>query len=149
MLVGEPKPLSIVGGEGDSMSVNKVILVGRLGQKPELKQTQSGAVANFGIATNEKWMKDGQKQERTEWHKIVVWGKTAENCAQYLDKGSQVFLEGKIQTRQWQDKEGQTKYTTEIHALGVTFLDSRKSVDGQQPQVGAPDPTTTMDDIPF
>lgn len=106
------------------MSVNKVILVGRLGQNPEVRYTPSGAaVANFSVATNESWTdKSGQKQERTEWHKVVVWGKLAELCNQYLAKGRQVYLEGRLQTRQWQDKDGQTKYTTEIQAQTVQFL---------------------------
>jgi single-strand DNA-binding protein len=106
------------------MSVNKVILVGRLGQNPEVRYTPSGAaVANFSVATNESWMdKSGQKQERTEWHKVVVWGKLAELCAQYLAKGRQCYLEGRLQTRQWQDKDGQTKYTTEVQAQTVQFL---------------------------
>ena len=106
------------------MSVNKVILVGRLGQNPEVRYTPSGAaVANFSVATNESWMdKSGQKQERTEWHKVVVWGKTAENCNQYLSKGRQVYVEGRLQTRQWQDKDGQTKYTTEVQAQTIQFL---------------------------
>lgn len=106
------------------MSVNKVILVGRLGQNPEVRYTPSGAaVANFSVATNENWMdKSGQKQERTEWHRIVVWGKTAENCAQFLTKGRQVYVEGRLQTRQWQDKDNQTKYTTEVQAQTVQFL---------------------------
>src|SRR3954471_20075786 len=106
------------------MSVNKVILVGRLGQNPEVRYTPSGAaVANFSVATNESWMdKSGQKQERTEWHKVVVWGKLAELCAQYLAKGRQAYVEGRLQTRQWQDKDGQTKYTTEVQAQTVQFL---------------------------
>ncbi len=106
------------------MSVNKVILIGRLGQNPEVRYTPSGAaVANFSIATNESWTdKSGQKQERTEWHKVVVWGKLAELCAQYLTKGRQAFVEGRLQTRQWQDKDGQTKYTTEVQAQTVQFL---------------------------
>jgi single-strand DNA-binding protein len=106
------------------MSVNKVILIGRLGQNPEVRYTPSGAaVANFSIATNETWVdKSGQKQERTEWHKVVVWGKLAELCAQYLTKGRQAYLEGRLQTRQWQDKDGQTKYTTEVQAQTVQFL---------------------------
>jgi single-strand DNA-binding protein len=106
------------------MSVNKVILVGRLGQNPEVRYTPSGAaVANFSVATNESWSdKSGQKQERTEWHKVVVWGKLAELCSQYLAKGRQVYLEGRLQTRQWQDKDGQTKYTTEVQAQTVQFL---------------------------
>jgi single-strand DNA-binding protein len=106
------------------MSVNKVILVGRLGQNPEVRYTPSGAaVANFSIATNESWTdKSGQKQERTEWHRIVVWGKLAELCSQYLSKGRQAYVEGRLQTRQWQDKDGQTKYTTEVQAQTVQFL---------------------------
>jgi single-strand DNA-binding protein len=106
------------------MSVNKVILVGRLGQNPEVRYTPSGAaVANFSVATNESWTdKSGQKQERTEWHKVVVWGKLAELCSQYLAKGRQCYIEGRLQTRQWQDKDGQTKYTTEVQAQTVQFL---------------------------
>ncbi len=106
------------------MSVNKVILIGRLGQNPEVRYTPSGAaVANFSVATNESWTdKSGQKQERAEWHKVVVWGKLAELCSQYLTKGRQVYLEGRLQTRQWQDKDGQTKYTTEVQAQTVQFL---------------------------
>lgn len=104
--------------------MNKVILVGRLGQNPEVRYTPSGqAVANFSIATNESWTdKQGQKQERTEWHRIVVWGKLAELCNQYLAKGRQIYVEGRLQTRQWQDKDGQTKYTTEVQAQTVQFL---------------------------
>ena len=107
------------------MSVNKVILIGNLGKKPELRYTPGGqAVAQFNIATNERWGgKDGQPaHERTEWHRIVVWGRTAENCAQYLDKGRSVYVEGRLQTREWTDKEGQKKYTTEIIAQTVQFL---------------------------
>lgn len=106
------------------MSVNKVILIGRLGQNPEIRFTPSGAaVANFSVATNETWLdKSGQKQERTEWHRVVVWGKLAELCGQYLSKGRQAYVEGRLQTRQWQDKDGQTKYTTEVQAQTVQFL---------------------------
>jgi single-strand DNA-binding protein len=106
------------------MSVNKVILIGRLGQNPEVRHTPSGqSVANFTLATNESWTdKQGQKQERTEWHRVVVWGKLADLCGQYLSKGRQCFIEGKLQTRQWQDKDGQTKYTTEVLASTVQFL---------------------------
>jgi single-strand DNA-binding protein len=106
------------------MSVNKVILVGRLGQNPEVRYTPSGAaVANFSVATNESWTdKSGQKQEKTEWHRIVVWGKLAELCSQYLTKGRQCYVEGRLQTRQWQDKDGQTKYTTEVQAQTIQFL---------------------------
>src|SRR5881392_2033426 len=106
------------------MSVNKVLLIGRLGSDPEIRYTPSGAaVANFSVATNEVWNdKQGQKQERTEWHRVVVWGKLAELCNQYLQKGREAYLEGRLQTRQWQDKDGNTKYTTEVHAQTVQFL---------------------------
>jgi single-strand DNA-binding protein len=106
-------------------SVNKVILIGHLGAKPELKYLPSGqAVCEMRMATTEVFNdKNQQKQERTEWHRIVVWGKTGENCAQYLDKGRQVYVEGRIQTRSWDDKNtGEKKYMTEIVANNVTFL---------------------------
>ena len=106
------------------MSVNKVILLGRLGQDPELKYTPGGsAVCNFSLATTESWTdKQGQKQEKTEWHRVVVWGKLAELCNQYLAKGRQAFLEGRLQTRSWDDKDGNKKYTTEILASTVQFI---------------------------
>jgi len=115
------------------MSVNKVILVGNLGKKPELRYTPGGqAVANFTLATNERFGgKDGQPaQERTEWHRIVVWGRTAENCGQYLDKGRQVYIEGRLQTREWQDKEGQKRQTTEVVATTVQFLGGKGGGEG-------------------
>lgn len=106
------------------MSVNKVIVLGRLGQEPELKYTPSGAaVCNFSVATTENWVdRNGQKQDRTEWHRVVVWGKLAELCNQYLAKGRQVFIEGNLQTRSWEDKTGGKRYTTEINARNVQFL---------------------------
>lgn len=109
------------------MSVNKVILIGHLGSNPEVRYTPAGAaVANFNLATNESWTnKQGQREERTEWHKLVVWGKLAELCGQYLKKGSQAYVEGRLQTRQWQDKDGQQRYTTEIQAQVVQFLGTR------------------------
>jgi single-strand DNA-binding protein len=159
------------------MSVNKVILIGRLGQAPEVRYTASGAaVANFSVATNESWVdKSGQKQERTEWHRVVVWGKLAELCNQYLAKGRQVYLEGRLQTRQWQDKDGQTKYTTEVQAQTVQFLGAGAGGErgqerqdsmgrGAGPEMGGFDsgmgpgprgpssgaePSFTEDDIPF
>ncbi|MBS2025915.1 MAG: single-stranded DNA-binding protein, partial [Deltaproteobacteria bacterium] len=107
-----------------SSGVNKVILIGNLGKDPEVRYTPGGqAVANFNIATNETWNdKSGQKQERTEWHRIVAWGKTAELCGQYLSKGRQVYIEGQLQTREWNNKEGVKQYTTEVVAKQVTFL---------------------------
>ena len=122
------------------MSVNKVILVGRLGQNPEVRYTPAGAaVANFSVATNESWTdKNGQKQEKTEWHRIVVWGKLAELCNQYLIKGRQVYLEGRLQTRQWQDKDNQTKYTTEINAQTIQFLGGNAGAGAERaPDMGA------------
>jgi single-strand DNA-binding protein len=106
------------------MSVNKVILLGRLGQDPELKYTPGGApVCNFSMATTESWTdKQGQKQEKTEWHRIVVWGKLAELCNQYLAKGRQAFVEGRLQTRSWDDKDGTKRYTTETLASTVQFI---------------------------
>jgi single-strand DNA-binding protein len=106
-------------------SVNKVILIGNLGAKPELKYLPSGqAVCELRLATNEQWTdKNQQKQERTEWHRVVVWGKTGENCAQYLDKGRAVYIEGRLQTRSWDDKtSGEKRYMTEIVANTVQFL---------------------------
>src|SRR6202035_5418906 len=104
--------------EGERMSVNKVILVGRLGRDPETRYTGGGqAVANFSMATDESYKdKNGERQKRTEWHKIVVWSKLAEIAQQYLKKGSLLYLEGRLQTREWQDKEGQKRTTTEIVA---------------------------------
>lgn len=104
--------------------VNKVILIGNLGKDPEVRFTPSGAaVSNFNIATNESWTdKSGQKQERTEWHRIVVWGKLAELCGEYLKKGRQCYVEGRLQTREWTDKEGKKNYTTEVVAQTVQFL---------------------------
>ena len=108
-------------------SVNKVILVGNLGRDPELRYIQSGqAVANFSLATSDRWRdKEGNNQERTEWHRIVVWGKSAENCAQYLQKGRSVYIEGRLQTREWEDKDGNKRQTTETIAQTVQFLGGR------------------------
>ena len=106
-------------------SVNKVILIGNLGAKPELKYLPSGqAVCELRIATNETFTdKNQQKQERTEWHRVVVWGKQGENCAQYLDKGRSCYIEGRLQTRSWDDKNtGEKRYMTEIVANSVQFL---------------------------
>jgi single-strand DNA-binding protein len=105
-------------------SVNKAIVLGNLGRDPELRHTASGkAVATLRLATNEQWNDQaGERQERTEWHSVVVWGRQAENCNQYLKKGRTVYVEGRLQTRKWQDKEGQDRYTTEIVADRVQFI---------------------------
>lgn len=112
--------------------VNKVIIVGRLGQDPEMKAVGQGAtVTRLNVATSENWVgKDGQKQERTEWHRIVVWGKLAEICGKYLAKGRQVYVEGRLQTRSWEDN-GQKKYSTEIVASTVQFLGSANNETSQ------------------
>jgi single-strand DNA-binding protein len=106
-------------------SVNKVILVGNLGVEPEVRYTGGGqAVANFNIATSESWTnKDGSREERTEWHRIVAWGKLAELCGEFLAKGRKVYVEGRLQTRSYADKEGVTRYVTEIKAQDIQFLD--------------------------
>jgi single-strand DNA-binding protein len=106
-------------------SVNKVILVGNLGRDAELRYTPGGApVATLNLATTEVWndKTSGQKQEKTEWHRIVLWGKSAESLSEYLTKGKQIFVEGRLQTRKWQDKDGHDKYTTEIRADRITLL---------------------------
>ncbi len=139
-------------------SVNKVILIGNLGAKPELKYLPSGqAVCELRIATNESFTdKNQQKQERTEWHRVVVWGKTGENCAQYLDKGRSVYLEGRLQTRSWDDKaSGEKRYMTEIVAQTVQFLGGGKGDGGtsrgtSKPASGGDDfPADSTDDLPF
>ena len=107
--------------------LNKVILIGNLGRDPELRYTQGGqAVANFTLATTESITKrDGEREDRTEWHRIVAWGKLAEICGEYLSKGKQIYLEGRIQTREWEDKEGNKRTTTEINAQTVQFIGGR------------------------
>lgn len=134
------------------MSLNKVMLIGRLGSDPDLRYTQGGqAVANFNIATNERWTdKGGKTQDRTEWHRIVVWGRQAENCEKYLSKGRNVYIEGRLQTREWETKEGGKRKTTEVVAQNVQFLDggsgNRETQTGYQapPSAGFDD-----EDIPF
>ena len=106
------------------MAVNKVMLIGNLGRDPEIRYTTSGqAVANFTLATTEKYTnKSGERQEDTEWHRIVAWGRLAEICGEYLTKGRMVYIEGSIRTRSWEDKEGNTRYTTEIVARNMQML---------------------------
>lgn len=126
--------------------INKVILIGNLGQDPEVRFTPSGtAVANLNLATSDTWMdkQTGQRQERTEWHRIVLFNKTAEIAQQYLKKGAKVYIEGRLQTRKWQDQNGQDKYSTEIVANDMQMLDSRGgdfqgggSYQNNQPQQG-------------
>lgn len=127
--------------------VNKVILVGRLGSEPESKSVNDTTVTNFSVATSESWKdKNGEKQEKTEWTRVVAWGKTAELCAKYLNKGKQVYLEGKLQTRSWDDKEGNKRYTTEVMANNIQFLGSSS---GDKPVNHAPSQSFESEEIPF
>jgi single-strand DNA-binding protein len=148
-------------------SVNKVILVGNLGRDAELRYTPGGApVATLNLATTEVWNdKGGQRQERTEWHRVVLWGKTAESLSEYLTKGKQIYIEGKLQTRQWDDKDGNKRYTTEVRGDRVVLLSGGAGAGGgarQQPRaagamaghgpdepMGEPVSELTDDDIPF
>ena len=121
------------------MSVNKAILVGNLGSDPEVRYTPSGRpVATFNIATNEKWTdkNTGEKQERTEWHRIVAWGRLGEICGEYLSKGKQIYIEGRIQTRSWEDRNGNKRYTTEIVAQTMQMLGRRGDVSDFNEGVG-------------
>jgi single-strand DNA-binding protein len=137
--------------------VNKVILIGNLGADPELRYTSGGsAVADLRLATTRKYTtKDGTSQEDTQWHRIVVWGKQAENCKEYLSKGRQVYVEGRLQTRQWEDRDGNKRYTTEVVAVQVQFLGGGRGgggggVDGPPPPAdGDMPPDLGDDDIPF
>jgi len=140
--------------------VNKAIIVGNLGKDPDLRFTANGrAVARFPVATTERWTdQDNQRQERTEWHNIVVWGKQAETCGQYLSKGRQVYVEGSIRTRSYDDKEGVKRYVTEIVARDVRFLGGagggggpRVSDAGFTPPQGenAAPPAPEEEDTPF
>jgi single-strand DNA-binding protein len=106
-------------------SLNKVMLIGNLGADPEIRYTPSGAaVANFNMATKAQWTtKEGEKQDRTEWHRIVAWRRLGEICGEYLHKGSLVYIEGRLQTRSWEDRDGNKRYTTEIVAQGMQMLD--------------------------
>ena len=140
-----------------SSSVNKVILVGRLGKDPELKYTQGGTpVVRFSLATDETWKdQSGEKQQRTEWHNVVAWRKLAEICGQYLNKGKLVYIEGKVQTRNWEDKDGNKRSTTEIVADNMVMLSGK--ADDSRTERSAPaaasdsgsEPHITDEDIPF
>lgn len=133
--------------------INKAIIVGRLGQDPEMRYTPDGtACANFSVATSEEWKdkQTGEKKERVEWHRVVAWRRLAEICGEYLTKGKQVYIEGRIQTRDWTDKDGNKRYTTEIIANQMQMLGDRGSSDqNQRRQDGPPPATPPEDDIPF
>lgn len=135
-------------------SVNKVILLGNLGRDPEIRYTQSGtAVANFTMATSERWNDpSGEKRERTEWHRIVVWGKQAEIASEYLRKGRQVYIEGSLQTREWTDRDGNKRYTTEVRAQRLQLLgrpDDRQNAPAAAEEEVAEPGGYSEDDIPF
>ncbi len=119
--------------------LNKVMIIGRLGRDPELRYTSNGTpVTSLNIATDESYIdREGVRQERTEWHRVTVFQKQAENCTNYLSKGSLVYVEGSLQTRKWQDQSGQDRYTTEIRAQRVQFLDRRGFNDGQRSEDGS------------
>lgn len=135
--------------------INKVILIGNLGADPEVRYSQSGtAVANFRIATTETWKKqDGSKEEQTEWHRIVAFARLGEICGEYLSKGSRVYIEGRLQTRKWEDKDGNARYTTEIVAREMKMLSPRGANEGRGGNASdeePPFPEPTMgDDVPF
>tara|TARA_Y100000994_G_scaffold49860_1_gene39371 strand:- start:465 stop:902 length:438 start_codon:yes stop_codon:yes gene_type:complete len=144
-----------------SRGVNKVILVGNLGQKPEMRYTATQtAVANLSIATTESWKdkESGENRDKTEWHRVVFFGNLAEIAEKYLDKGSSVYIEGKIQTRKWQDKEGKDRWTTEVLGNQLTMLGSRNTSESSNETDNSSDtpfpeddsgPGLTDDDIPF
>ena len=136
-------------------SVNKVILVGNLGRDAEVKVTASGqSVASFSIATTETWTKDGEKKEKTEWHRIVLWGRQADTLQPYLTKGKQIYVEGRLETRQW-EKDGQKHYTTEVKADRIVLLGGGRGGDRtERSETPYADPMAnaapiTDDDIPF
>ena len=133
--------------------INKAILIGNLGADPEVRYTQSGtAVANFNLATTETWTKEGNKEEKTEWHRIVAFGRLGEICGEYLSKGSKAYIEGRIQTRQWDDKDGNKRYTTEIVAREMKILTPKggaaSSGDVGNDEPPLPEPSMG-DDVPF
>ena len=136
-------------------TVNKVILIGNLGADPELRYTPSGTpVANFSLATHEQWTnKDGEKGERTEWHRIVAWGRLGEICGEYLHKGSPVYIEGRIQSRSWEDRDGNRRYTTEIIAQAMQMLGGPSKegrAEGLEEKFPTEEPISVPDDdIPF
>jgi len=136
--------------------VNKAMLIGRLGKDPEVRYTPDGTmVTNFNLATDEQWKdKDGEKVQKTEWHRIVTFGKLAEICGNYLVKGKLIFVEGRIQTRSWEDKDGVKRFTTEIIASNMQMLDSKaqsKADDSssEASSVSSNNAGTPTDDVPF
>ena len=147
-----------------SRSLNKVILIGNLGADPEVRSTSNGSrVATLSLATSRQWKnQSGEKQEKTEWHRVVLWGKTAESLSEYLTKGKQLYIEGRLQTRQWDDKDGNKRYTTEIRGDRIVLLGGGGGASRPQAAraaagaggamdepMGEPVTELTDDDIPF
>jgi|SRR5690554_809086 len=132
-------------------SLNRCTIIGRLGQDVEIRNTQSGtAVATLSVATSEKYKdKSGELIEKTQWHRIVAWGRLAEICQQYLKKGSLAYFEGPIETREWTDKDGQKRFTTEIKALNMQMLDSRGKAEPDTPREAPALPDNIDDELPF
>ena len=130
--------------------INQVILIGNLGADPEQRQANNGnAITNFSIATSRRWKdKDGQMQDETEWHRIVAFGRLGEICGQYLRKGSKIYIEGRIQTRQWDDRDGNKRYSTEIVAGEMKMLDSRQDISEQSNRGVAPPRESVVNDWP-
>ncbi|MBE0583073.1 MAG: single-stranded DNA-binding protein [Desulfofustis sp.] len=136
--------------------INKAIIIGHLGADPEARFTQSGApVTTFNVATSERWKdQQGNQQEATEWHRIVAWRNLADICGKYLQKGTKVYIEGKIQTQKWQDQQGVDRYTTQIVAREMKILSGGRQSDGQQQQgsgdsYGGYEPPPMGEDVPF
>ena len=137
--------------------INKVILIGNLGADPEVRYTQKGtAVTNFRVATTESYKKEGERQEQTEWHRVVAFGRLGEICGEYLSKGSKVYIEGRLQTRKWEDRDGNARYTTEIVAREMKMLSARGAGGAggtggsrpEEPPFPTP-PSDIEDDVPF
>ena len=130
--------------------LNKVMLIGRLGADPEIRYTQDGTpVASLSLATGRSVKRGDQWEEETDWHRVIAWRKLAEICERYLNKGSQIYVEGQIRNRSWEDKDGNKRYVTEVHAQDIQMLDSRKERQGggtEGPEIPSP---PVEDDVPF
>lgn len=136
------------------LGVNKVILVGNLGADPEVRYSSTGtAVTNFRIATSENWTnKEGERETRTEWHRVVAFGKLAEICGEYLNKGKQIYVEGRLRSRSWEDRDGNKRWVTEVVASNVVMLGAageQVKETGDEPTEQPPEPAQQEDDIPF
>jgi len=131
--------------------INKVILIGNLGADPEVRYSQNGlAVCNFNMATSERWKDEkGNAKENTEWHRVCAFGRIAEICGEYLNKGSKVYVEGKLQTRSWEDRDGNKRYTTEVVIRDMKMLNPKGGSGGSREEPPMPEPPANWDDVPF